>query len=282
MNKTELKLRELQHEETETCRKIERLVLNKVSKASLWAKIIVFMLCVNLVHTHFLTDDKEMERTGLLAKSDGRTILFPVGETDTKESQVGRQGSQPDRHPSKPSSTHQVNTKENYENQAEVIYAEYPRNVGKPDAILKIISALKKTKDFGKLLSRTKQYAQVTVNKEKKFIPHPATWFNQERYNDSPDEWSVSHRETKRSFLKAAAYCNAGDIEAMNVALDEMAKTKGFQIEKWRQRNLRYAVLNLSEVFVDSFTSRFRLVETPGAVEAIERIVEAQKSDSKG
>ena len=147
---------------------------------------------------------KEMERTGLLAKSDGRTILFPVGETDTtvgeadtkegqagrQESQAGRQGCQPDRHPSKPSSNHQVNTKENYENQAEVIYAEYPRNVGKPDAILKIISALKKTKDFGKLLSRTKQYAQVTVNKEKKFIPHPATWFNQERYNDNPDEWS--------------------------------------------------------------------------------------------
>ena len=159
MNKTELKLRELQHEETETCRKIERLVLNKVSKASLWAKIIVFMLCVNLVHALFFTDGKE----------------------DYKSEEV-----------------------------------------------------------------------------------------------------AGTHRETKRAFMKAAAYCNAGDIEAMNVALDEMAKTKGFQIEKWRQRNLRYAVLNLSEVFVDSFTSRFRLVETPGAVEAIERIVEAEKSDSKG
>jgi len=159
MNKTELKLRELQHEETETYRKIQRLVLNKVSKASLWAKIIVFMLCVNLVHALFFTHGKE----------------------DYKSEEV-----------------------------------------------------------------------------------------------------AVSHRETKRAFMKAAVYCNAGDIEAMNVALNEMAKTKGFQIEKWRQRNLRYAVLNLPEVFVDSFTSRFRLVETPGAVEGIERIVEALKSDSKG
>ena len=159
MNKTELKLRELQHEETETCRKIERLVLNKVSKASLWAKIIVFMLCVNLVHALFFTDGKE----------------------DYKSEEV-----------------------------------------------------------------------------------------------------AGTHRETKRAFMKAAAYCNAGDIEAMNVALNEMAKTKGFQIKKWRQRNLRYAVANLPEVFVDSFTSRFRLVETLGAVEAIERIVEAEKSDSKG
>ena len=164
MNKTELKLRELQHEEIEVCRKIQRLILTKVSQASLWAKIIVFMLCVNLVHTHFLTDDKEMERTGLLAKSDGRRILFPVGETDTKESQAGRQGCQPDRHPSKPSSTHQVNTKENYENQAEVIYAEYPRNVGKPDAILKIISALKKTK-------RSENGCKQPENGEKQLTP---------------------------------------------------------------------------------------------------------------
>ena len=163
MDKTELKFRELQHEETETCRKIQRLVLNKVSKASLWAKIIVFMLCVNLVHALFFTDGKEDYKSEEVAVSNRKLQL-----------------------------------------------------------------------------------------------------------------------ETKRAFMKAAAYCNAGDIEAMNVALNEMAKTKGFQIEKWRQRNLRYAVLNLPEVFIDSFTSRFRLVETPGAVEDIERIVEALKSDSKG
>ena len=159
MDKTELKLRELQHEEVETFRKLQRLVLTKVSKTPFWAKIIIFILCVILVHTHFFTDGKD----------------------DYKSEEV-----------------------------------------------------------------------------------------------------AASHRQTKRAFMKAAAYCNAGDIEAMNVALNEMAKTKGFQIEKWRQRNLRYAVLNLPEVFVDSFTSRFRLVETPGAVEAIERMVEALKSDSKG
>lgn len=112
-----------------------------------------------------------------------------------------------------------------------------------------------------------------------------ALFFTDGKEDYKSEEVAGTHRETretKRAFMKAAAYCNAGDIEAMNVALDEMAKTKGFQIEKWRQKNLRYAELNLSEVFVDSFTSRFRLVETPGAVEAIERIVEAQKSDSKG
>ena len=159
MDKTELKLRELQHEEVETFRKLQRLVLTKVSKTPFWAKIIIFILCVILVHTHFFTDGKD----------------------DYKSEEV-----------------------------------------------------------------------------------------------------AASHRQTKRAFMKAAAYCNAGDIEAMNVALNEMAKTKGFQVEKWRQRNLRYAVSNLPEVFVDSFKKRLQLVEKPGTTETINRIVKAQKSDSKG
>ena len=159
MNKTELKLRELQHEEVETNRKLQRLVLTKVSKTPFWAKIIIFILCVILVHTHFFTDGKD----------------------DYKSEEV-----------------------------------------------------------------------------------------------------AASHRQTKRAFMKAAAYCNAGDIEAMNVALNEMAKTKGFQVEKWRHRNLRYAVSNLPVVFVDSFKKRLQLVEKPGTTETINRIVKAQKSDSKG
>jgi len=163
MNKTELKLRELQHEEVETNRKLQRLVLTKVSKTPFWAKIIIFILCVILVHTHFFTDGKDDYKSEEVAVSNRKLQL-----------------------------------------------------------------------------------------------------------------------ETKRAFMKAAAYCNAGDIEAMNVALNEMAKTKGFQIEKWRQRNLRYAVSNLPEVFVDSFKKRLQLVEKPGTTETINRIVKAQKSDSKG
>ena len=158
MDKTELKLRELQHEEVETFRKLQRLVLTKVSITPFWAKIIIFMLCMSFVHTHFFTDGKE----------------------DYKSEEV-----------------------------------------------------------------------------------------------------AASHRQTKRAFMKAVAYFKAGDIEAMNIALDEMAKTKGFQVEKWRQRNLRYAVSNLSEVFVDSFKKRFQLVEKPGALETINRMVKAQNSDSK-
>jgi hypothetical protein len=146
---------------------------------------------------------KQMEESGVLEKKDGRTILFPVkeadtivGETDTpkcqgdrQESRVDRQGCQGGRHPSKPSTNHQLTTKDNFQNQAEEIYAEYPRNVGKAKAIPSIISALKKAKDFSRVLARTKQFAELTADREREFIPHPTTWFNQHRYNDNPDEW---------------------------------------------------------------------------------------------
>jgi len=136
MDKAELKFRELQHEEVETCRKLQRLILTKVSKTLFWAKIIISLLCVNILHTHFFTH----------------------GKVDYKSEEV-----------------------------------------------------------LG------------------------------------------SHKETKRAFLQAAAHYRIGDIEGMNEALDEMAKTKGFQVKKWRHRNLRYAEANLPEVFVDSFTRRLLL-----------------------
>jgi hypothetical protein len=79
---------------------------------------------------------------------------------------------------------------------AELVYAEYPRRVGKDAAIKKIISAIKDV-GFQKLLVRTKQYAEMTEFKDKQFIPHPSTWFNQGRYKDDPDEWVNTEDKTK-------------------------------------------------------------------------------------
>lgn len=70
------------------------------------------------------------------------------------------------------------------------IYEQYPLKVGKPRAISAITKALKKI-DPETLFNRTKQYAEVR-NGDLKFVPHPATWFNQERYNDDPSTWKPS------------------------------------------------------------------------------------------
>ncbi len=73
---------------------------------------------------------------------------------------------------------------------AEEIYGAYPRPVGKPNALRAIRRALAShSPEF--LLERTRLYAR-TCNAPTEFIPHPATWFSQERFNDDPATWRRS------------------------------------------------------------------------------------------
>ncbi len=80
---------------------------------------------------------------------------------------------------------------------AESIYKEYPRKIGKGAAIKSIEKSLKsKTAEF--LIERVKSFAITCNGKDPKFIPHPATWFNQERYDDEPDaEFKAEPVESK-------------------------------------------------------------------------------------
>ena len=86
---------------------------------------------------------------------------------------------------------------------AEDIYAAYPRKVAKKDALKAICNAMK-TAGREKLLVATKRYAAAMAKcplEDRKYIPHPATWFNRGSYDDDPAEWgspevsqfSVSH-----------------------------------------------------------------------------------------
>jgi len=86
----------------------------------------------------------------------------------------------------------------------------------------------------------------------------------------------------KRAFWKAAYEFKEGNTDGMNEALNSMAQTKAFQKNKWRRRNLEYAENNMPPEFVDAFLARVLLIETPGMIEAINRMVEAQKSDPEG
>lgn len=72
---------------------------------------------------------------------------------------------------------------------AEEIYQAYPKRVGKPAAKLKIKKALAEV-PFERLLELTIAYAQAVNGQDPQFVPHPATWFNQARYNDDPSTWT--------------------------------------------------------------------------------------------
>jgi hypothetical protein len=104
-------------------------------------------------------------------------VTFAIAETEVScDCQAGDAGSTPDG---------SIVT-------ADTIYAAYPRKVGKQAAI-KIIKRL----TFNNispawLLERTLAYAKATESwsqEDKKYIPHPATWFNRGSYDDDPKEW---------------------------------------------------------------------------------------------
>ena len=75
----------------------------------------------------------------------------------------------------------------------EAVYEAYPKKVGKPKALISIQKAVEKH-GYSLVLDRTKQYARAVTDKESQYIPHPATWFNQERFNDDPATWNNSAR----------------------------------------------------------------------------------------
>jgi hypothetical protein len=84
---------------------------------------------------------------------------------------------------------------------SEKIYAAYPRKVGKPIAITAIIKALGKT-TFDHLMNAAQAYAKVCADlpaNRRQFSPYPATWFNQERYNDGAKEWVLATKVESKS-----------------------------------------------------------------------------------
>lgn len=87
--------------------------------------------------------------------------------------------------------------------EAEEIYAAYPRKAARPFAIRAIKKALKVIK-APRLLELTRQFGAVAKNADQNYIPHPATWYNQERYNDDPSTWvnSSSARSTPKTAPK--------------------------------------------------------------------------------
>ena len=77
----------------------------------------------------------------------------------------------------------------------EEIYLAYPRHVGRAAAIKSIKSAIRRGNSAIFLWNRTMRYAQSPLVAEKRrtsemtFVPHPSTWFNQDRFYDDELEW---------------------------------------------------------------------------------------------
>lgn len=70
---------------------------------------------------------------------------------------------------------------------AEQIYDAYPLKVGRPKAVEAILKAMRDhSPEY--LLERTREYSRIRDG-DMEFVPHPATWFNQKRYENDPSTW---------------------------------------------------------------------------------------------
>lgn len=79
---------------------------------------------------------------------------------------------------------------------AESLYQLYPRKIGKKAALDAITRALNKA-DYETLKAAVVEYANSPYVKStpKQFLPHPSTWFNQERWLDDREEWGQQRDE---------------------------------------------------------------------------------------
>lgn len=75
--------------------------------------------------------------------------------------------------------------------QAETIYQAYPRHQGKGAALPAILRALDRV-PFDQLLEAVQAFAvavQGWPEQDRQFVPHPATWIREERWNDDRATW---------------------------------------------------------------------------------------------
>ena len=91
------------------------------------------------------------------------------------------------------------------------IYDAYPRKVNKPEALVSIAKTIKREaakKDLGMspkaLLEKTKLWATAVEQRlaadpdSRKFIKHPATWFNKQCYLEDTAEWGIKPNNEKK------------------------------------------------------------------------------------
>src|ERR1039457_252633 len=99
-------------------------------------------------------------------------------------------GATPDVKTSKPPKVTHDQT--NYPPEVQQIYDLYPRHEAKPAALRAIAKALQTTEPVF-LAERVGMYADARAGQDMKYTPLPASWFNDERFNDDPSLWEQSN-----------------------------------------------------------------------------------------
>lgn len=147
----------------------------------------------------------ELEQAGVPRRTNDGVVfnrrMVEDARLSSERSRVGTIGGKQSasKRSSKPSSKALINENEDEREskavlteQIEQIYQQYPNKVGKPAATKAIRSQIENGAVPAFLLERVMAYAEAVARwpeEEKRFVPNPSTWFNQQRFNDDPRTW---------------------------------------------------------------------------------------------
>ena len=106
------------------------------------------------------------------------------------------------------------------------IYARYPRKVGKQDALRAIAKAIQvvATRDHSGKLGAAAEWLKERITRyansphgtreDKQFIPYPATWVNDGRYDDDESEWNLASKSKRpdQQFINGQEDSGFGDV----------------------------------------------------------------------
>jgi len=104
-------------------------------------------------------------------------------------------------------SSSNVLSKDNTSKTAIEIYNLYPKKVGKEAALKAIVKALSKV-DSSELIGAVAEFANAKRGSDPQYIPNPATWFNQSRWEDDRSTW-IDHKNKQQN--RGASYTDFYD-----------------------------------------------------------------------
>lgn len=102
---------------------------------------------------------------------------------------------------------------------AEEIYECYPKKENKKEAIEAIVRAIKRGADSQFLRERTLLYAKAVANKERRYIPFPATWYNAERFNNDPKSYADNEPNHPANSRNAGINADAREQGKLHAAI---------------------------------------------------------------
>lgn len=101
--------------------------------------------------------------------------------------------------------TQDLRPKKSFLAEAEAIYAAYPLKKARGPAIKAIEKALK-AKPYTELLEAVQAYGAAVSrwdDRDKTYIPHPASWFNAERWSDDRSTWEKKSPKTNNNLTRS-------------------------------------------------------------------------------